>query len=240
VSVTASLAGVTRRYGERDALAGVNLALEAGRRVALVGPNGAGKTTLLRVLALLARPNEGKVHLLGQDAARAGVTLRGAVGYAGHRTLLYDDLTVRQNLEYYARLYRLERPVARVDELLAWAGLGARADERARGLSRGLQQRLSLARAVLHRPRLLLLDEPDAALDSDGLSRLEALMGEQAVAGVAVLFATHRLDWALAASERAVVLAQGRVALDAESDSVAASEWPGRYARAVAGGGAAP
>ncbi len=160
------LDGLTRRYGERDALAGVTLTLAAGQTLVVLGPNGAGKTTLLRVLATLLRPHAGKIHVLGSALPDAAWAVRGRIGLLGHEPLLYRELSARENLRFYARLHDVTEE--RVQELLVAVGMQRRAEEPLRELSRGMVQRVALARAVLHDPELLLLDEPRANLDPAG------------------------------------------------------------------------
>src|SRR5690242_21920062 len=146
------LADVGRAYGERVALAGVTLELEAGKTLAVFGANGAGKTTLLRILATLLRPHRGRVCVLGRELPREGWAVRGRVGFLGHDPLLYRDLTARENLRFHARLH--EVPFARVDELLDAVGLKVRADDPVHTFSRGMLQRTAACRALLHSPQL--------------------------------------------------------------------------------------
>ena len=206
---------LTKSFGHRVALAGVDLFVASGESVTLVGPNGAGKTTLLRVLATLARPTSGTVRVAGLDAARAGEDVRRQIGFLSHRTLIYEDLSCEQNLRFYARLYGLADGPARIAELLDGVGLATRRHERAGTLSRGMQQRLSVARAVLHRPRVLLLDEPYTGLDARAARVLTDLLSQfVAEENSAVLLATHDLSRGLAQGHRVVVLARGRVVQD--------------------------
>jgi len=169
------LEGLTRRYGERDALAGVSLSLAAGQTLVVLGPNGAGKTTLLRVLATLLRPHAGKASVLGNALPSAAWAVRGRVGLLSHEPLLYRELSAHENLRFYASLHGVGE--ARVQELLATVGMAARAEEPLRELSRGMVQRVAIARAVLHNPELLLLDEPRANLDPAGAELVESLIG---------------------------------------------------------------
>jgi len=155
--------GLTRRYGEREALSDVSLSLDDGQTLVVFGPNGAGKTTLLRVLATLLRPHAGTVRVLGHELPGDGWAVRGHVGLLGHEPLLYRELTARENLRFHARLHGVG--FGRVRELLDAVGMARRCDEPLRTLSRGMVQRVAVARAVLHDPALLLLDEPYANLD---------------------------------------------------------------------------
>jgi heme exporter protein A len=168
-----------RDYGDRAALEGIGFELGTGESLVVLGPNGAGKTTLLRILATLLRPTSGEVDVLGCTLPREAWKLRGRVGYLGHEPLLYRDLTGRENLFFHARLHGIDRASAgaRIDELLAAAGMSRRADERIAELSAGMRQRLAICRCVLHEPALLLLDEPDSNLDADGRELARTLIG---------------------------------------------------------------
>jgi heme exporter protein A len=172
--------GLTRRYGERDALSDVWLTLEAGQTLVVFGPNGAGKTTLLRVLATLLRPHEGRVRVLGSELPDESWAVRGRVGVLAHEPLLYRELTARENLRFHARLHGV--PQERVERMLAAVALDARADEPLRTLSRGMVQRAAIARCVLHEPELLLLDEPYANLDPAAVELVAPLIGRCAEA----------------------------------------------------------
>jgi heme exporter protein A len=169
------LEGLTRRYGEREALGRVSLTLGVGQTLLVLGPNGAGKTTLLRVLATLLRPHAGTVRVLGSVLPDEAWAVRGRVGLLGHEPLLYRELTARENLRYHARLHGVG--FERVELLLEAVGMASRATEAVRTLSRGMIQRVAIARAVLHDPELLLLDEPRANLDPAGAAAVEPLIG---------------------------------------------------------------
>jgi heme exporter protein A len=172
------LAGLRRDFGERTALAGVDLRVEPGGSVAVLGPNGSGKSTLLRILAGLLRPSSGEVSILGCSLPKETHRLRGLVGYLGHDPLLYRDLSPRENLELTAALHGIEPATAgpRIEALLDAVGMARRADDRVAELSAGMKQRIDICRAVLHQPPLLLLDEPDAHLDADARRRIAPLI----------------------------------------------------------------
>lgn len=173
------LSGLGRDYGDRAALAGVDLDLPTGSSLAVLGPNGSGKSTLLRVLATLLRPSRGEVTVLGSSIPDDSWKLRGKIGYLGHEPLLYEDLTGRENLEFQARLYGIETGEARsrIETDLEILGMSRRADYRVSDYSAGMKQRIAIARAVLHRPSLLLLDEPDSNLDPEGRESARNLIG---------------------------------------------------------------
>ena len=212
------LDGLERRYGERTALAGVTVRVEEGQTLVVLGSNGAGKTTLLRVLAGLLRPHAGSARVLGAELPRERWQLPGRVGYLGHEPLLYRELSGRENLGYHARLHGV--PGERVRELLAAVGMESRADEPVRELSRGMVQRLAVARAVLHDPVLLLLDEPRAGLDPAAAETLEPLIGR--ASGRTRVLVTHDIDGGLAEADVALGLRGGRQAFAGAADAAAA------------------
>jgi heme exporter protein A len=206
------LDGLERRYGERVALAGVSVRLEEGQTLAVLGGNGAGKTTLLRVLAGLLRPHAGRARVLGAELPDERWKLPGRVGYLGHEPLLYRELSARENLRYHARLHGVAE--ARVEELLTAVGLERRAGDPVRELSRGLVQRAAVARAVLHDPALLLLDEPRANLDPAAAERLEPLIGRPS--GRTRVLVSHDVEGTLAEADAVLRLRQGRPVAEGE------------------------
>ncbi len=220
------LDGVERRYGERVALSGVTVRLEEGRTLAVLGSNGAGKTTLLRVLATLLRPHGGTARVLGHELPGEAWKARGDVGYLGHDPLLYRELTGRENLTYHARLHGVDP--ARVDERLQSVGMARRADDPVRDLSKGMVQRLAVARATLHDPRLLLLDEPRANLDPAATEALEPLIGR--ASGRTRVLVSHDVDGALAEADVALGLRGGRQIFCEPATAVDAAKARGLYA----------
>ena len=204
-------AGVRKEYGDRSVLRGVDLSIPWGQTVVLFGTNGAGKTTLLRILAGLSRPDEGSVHIAGQPMRRSGGRARTLVGFVGHQTLLYNDLTCHENLAFYAKLYSVARPKRRVESVLEQLNLSDRADRRVRTLSHGMQKRLSVARAILHEPAVLLLDEPESGLDAESVASLGDLLRDWSASGRAALLTTHSYEIGQAWSDRVLTLDRGRV-----------------------------
>jgi heme exporter protein A len=198
--------GLERRYGEREALAGVSFELKKGETLGLFGPNGAGKSTLLRVLATLIRPHAGTVTVLGGALPGEAWKVRGRVGYVGHDPLLYRELSGRENLLFHARLHRVHEE--RVDELIAAVGMQRRARDPVRELSRGMVQRLSAARALLHDPPLLLLDEPYSGLDPAARELLDPLIGRASRRTRVIV--SHDLEEGAAECDRALGLCAGR------------------------------
>jgi heme exporter protein A len=220
---------LTKSFGPRTALAGVDLSIGAGEFVTLVGPNGAGKTTLLRILATLSRPSSGTLCIMGLDPSRQGEQARRRIGFLSHRTLLYDDLTAEQNLRFYARMYDLSPDSGRVESLLEQVGLGLRRHDLVQAFSRGMRQRLAVARSVLHRPQVLLLDEPYTGLDPQAVDMLASLLSRLAGEGCAVLLTTHRLGRGLATGERVLVLHEGRIVYDRPRAAVSLQAFSDTY-----------
>lgn len=205
-SPVVELDGLGRRFGERAALEGVTLAVPAGATVAVLGPNGAGKSTLLRILAGLLRPTEGVAKVLDRTLPDEGWAVRGRVGFLAHEAMLYRELTARENLEFHAGLFGVARE--RVDEVLDTVGLGARAGDRVAELSRGMTQRVSVARAVLHDPEVLLLDEPVANLDPGAAAQVAPLIGPGS--GRTRILTSHDPDAAVAEADLVLALRDGR------------------------------
>ncbi len=204
-----ALAGLVRRYGERVVLDGLDLELARGATLVVFGPNGAGKSTLLRILATLLRPHAGSVRVLGEPLPERGWAVRGRIGLLGHEPLLYRDLSPRENLGYHARLHDVAPE--RVEELLAALSLTRRADDPVHTFSRGMVQRTAIARAVLHDPELLLLDEPRANLDPAAAEIAEPLIG--ASSGRTRVLTSHDPAGGLAEADVALGLRDGRAAL---------------------------
>ncbi len=209
-----------KSFGPRTALAGVTLSVAAGEFVTLVGPNGAGKTTLLRILATLSRPTSGTLRIAGLDPSQAGDDARRRIGFLSHRTLLYDDLTAEQNLSFYARMYDLGDAQARIENLLERVSLVNRRHDLVRTFSRGMQQRLSVARAVLHQPQVLLLDEPYTGLDPSAAQVLTDLLTDLAGEGCTIILTTHNLERGLTTGRRVIVLVQGRLVHDEHVETI--------------------
>lgn len=223
--------GVWKTFGSLAALRGVDLAVEPGERLAIVGPNGSGKSTLLKVIGTLLRPTAGVVRLAGLEVQSRALEVRRLIGVVCHQTFLYGELTAVENLEFYGRLYGLRDAGDRAREQLRLVGLEGQAEVAGRDLSRGMQQRLALARALLHEPPILLLDEPDTGLDQRWRSFLVDLLAEVAGGGRTVLLTTHDLGRTLELCDRLAVLNGGRVVFEARRDELDVGSLKEAYVR---------
>jgi heme ABC exporter ATP-binding subunit CcmA len=206
-------ADVSRHFGRRRALANVSFTAAAGDIVGLLGPNGAGKSTLITMLATLAAPSKGEIRYGGAPASRLGPALRTRIGLLAHELHLYPELSARQNLTFFAELYGLGAGAA-VDAALEGAGLADRADDAVGGFSRGMRQRLALERALLHAPRLVLLDEPFTGLDDRAVTVIADRLRALAANGAIVVLATHDLDLADGLVSRVALIRDGRLVSD--------------------------
>ena len=208
-------------------LRGVSCTISAGEAVGIFGPNGAGKTTFLRVLATLLKPSSGTLTLFERPAQETAVRRR--LGFLGHDSFLYPDLTPIENLTFYAKAYQLENPGPRIDSVLAQVGLQDWAKTPLRTFSRGMEQRLALARALLHEPDLLLLDEPYTGLDQDAVKLLQTILMQAKGAGKTIVFATHDFELGLALCSRAVIFKRGQLVWQSPTPPVSVSEFSKLY-----------
>lgn len=208
-------------------LRGISCTLGAGQALAIFGPNGAGKTTLLRVLASLITPSSGSLRLFALPAHDQRVRRR--IGFLGHDSLLYPDLSPAENLRFYAHVYRLDNAPARIKAMLKYVGLQDWAITPIRSLSRGMEQRLALARALLHEPDLLLLDEPYAGLDHEAARLFHTALLEAKQAGKTIVFSSHDFERGLALCSRVLILNQGRIVWQSTAGPPSAAELSARY-----------
>ena len=206
------LRGVSKAFGRTAVLRGVDLDVSRGETLSLLGANGSGKTTLIRVLATLMKPDSGEMRIAGFDPGRAGGRVRKAIGVVTHDPLLYDDLTARENLRFSCRMFGMDRGDERVERVSGLVGMESRLDQRVGTMSHGTRKRFSIARALLHDPSILLMDEPETGLDREGLDLLDAVICDRARSGRTVIMTTHDTERAAVLGDRVVTLANGRIA----------------------------
>ena len=222
--------GLRKAFGLRPVLRGVDLDVAAGECVALLGPNGAGKTTLMRILATLSKPSAGLVRVAGLPLPEAAAQVRRRLGVVSHHTLLYSDLSADENLRFYAQMYDLEQPAARIGAVLEQVGLSRRRRDLVRTFSRGMQQRLAIARALLPDPAVMLFDEPYTGLDPEAAQMLDEVVRGVARAGRTILLSTHDLPRSLALADRVVILAKGMLAYENQASNLTAEALAATYA----------
>jgi heme exporter protein A len=229
--------GLEKWYGPLPAVRGVSFALAEGEFLTVFGPNGAGKSTLLRMLCGAVRPTRGAVAIEGVDVAGGEVAWRARIGLLSHQTFLYGGLTAAENLDFFARLYGLDRRRERVEEALAEVGLRERRDDRVRGFSRGMQQRLALARTLLHDPAAVFLDEPYTGLDPHAAAMLRRVLERLRDGRRTVVLVTHNLSQGLELADRVAVQVGGRWVSDEPRAAVEAGAWERVYTERVAAAG---
>jgi len=223
--------GLEKSFGERRALGGIDLTVSRGERLVIFGPNGAGKTTLLKILATLVKPSAGSVRLDGIDIKDKPVQIRRRISLVSHQTFLYSDLTVLENLKFYGKMHDVADLEKRIQEMLAWVQLESRRDDRVGTLSRGLQQRASIARAVLHDPAILFLDEPEVGLDPHAVAMLEDILGSINSSNRTVVMTTHNLERGLEIGDRVVILDRGKIVYQASGHELKNTDFRQVYHR---------
>ncbi len=209
-----------KAFGRHRVLKGIDMRIEAGSSVVMFGPNGAGKTTFLRILATLSKPTSGTVRVAGVDIRDNPEGIRQYLGLVGHAPLLYDDLTAYENLRFYARLYGMEASGERIRELLERVGLWHRRHDLVRTFSRGMVQRMAIARALLHNPPILLLDEPDTGLDPQAAEMMTDLLREIGGSERTIIMTTHHLERGLALADRVLILVGGEIVFDQPASDI--------------------
>jgi len=205
---------IRKTYGHHAALKKVTFRAEAGESIVIFGPNGAGKTTLIKIIATIIRPTAGKVLVNGLDPETDAEAIRRRIGVITHQTFLYGNLTAYENLVFYARLYDVADAETRIREMAEVVGLSTRLEDRVATFSRGMQQRLSIARALLHRPTILLLDEPETGLDQQAITILREAMKLEAGVRRTILMTTHNMERGLEMSDRLLILTRGTICHD--------------------------
>jgi heme ABC exporter ATP-binding subunit CcmA len=225
---------IAKRFGRTTALRSVTFSVDEGEFVVVFGHNGAGKSTLLNIVATLIRSYQGKVSLFGRDLAEADEGTRRSIGFMSHDSFLYADLTAFENLFFYARLYGLRDPSGAASEMLAGIKLSHKSHSVTRELSRGMKQRLSLGRAFLHSPKLLLLDEPYTGLDETACANLNEMLSGFTAGGGTVLMTTHDIDRGFRVADRALVLDRGSIVVETETADIGLEEFRHRYSEILA------
>jgi heme exporter protein A len=220
---------LVKTFGRKPVLRGLDFSVPEGEFVAVVGPNGAGKTTLLRILASLARPTLGEVRLAGRRLPAQAGAVRRMLGVVSHQPLLYGDLTAEENLRFYGRLYAIPELESRVQQALETVGLRPRRRDLVRTFSRGMQQRLSIGRAILHQPLVMLLDEPHTGLDPQAAGMLDGVLAEVTGEGRTVVMTSHDLQRAAALADRVDVLTGGVIAASVRSGELDPRDLPELY-----------
>ena len=230
--------GLWKAYGRTQALRGVDLRVAWGETLTILGANGCGKTTLVKTLATLVRADKGEALVGGVSARGNARRVRRIIGVVTHEPLLYDGLTGGENLRFFARMFGVERVDERVAAVAARMGVSGRLDDKAGALSHGLRRRFSIARALLHSPRVLVMDEPESGLDQEALALLEAVARDYVSDGRAVLMTTHNIERGAALADRVAILAGGRIAWEDRADAVSAAELRALYAARLGRGSA--
>jgi len=206
--------GLTKSFGNRQALRGVDLEIEAGKSVVIFGPNGAGKTTLMKILATVMNPTSGTILVNGLDLKQHAWEIRRNVGIITHQTLLYGNLTGYENLQFYGRMFDVADLPARIREIISVVGMTARQHDRVATLSRGMQQRFAIARALLHKPSIVLMDEPETGLDQEAIPLLWNAMPDEGGRRRTIILVTHSLERGLELGDRIIILDRGKIVFE--------------------------
>ena len=223
--------GLSKSFGRTRVLRDLTLRVNWDEVLTLLGPNGSGKSTLMKILATLARPDSGTVHVAGVDAARSGQSVRRLIGVVMHDPMMYDDLTAYENLKFAARMFGLDRHSERIEEVSERMGVADRLHQRVGTLSHGLKKRFSIAKALLPDPYILLLDEPESGLDQEALAMLEDVVVNGVGRTRTVIMTTHNIERGLALGDRTAIIAEGRIVYEGKLDGGNASEVREEYFR---------
>ena len=203
---------ITKKIGNKTILHSIDLNIAEGEFITVFGPNGAGKSTLLKILSMLMKPSSGSLTINGANALEDTAGVRGSVGVISHQTLLYDNLTADENLQFYGRMYGVDNLRDRVSEALSEVGLELAFNDPVRTFSRGMQQRLAIARAILHQPEILFLDEPYTGLDQQAVEILNGVLTRLSIKDRTVFMITHNFEQGLDLSDRVLIINRGRLA----------------------------
>lgn len=211
MTLAINVQGLTKSFGTRLALRGIDLEIESGKSVVIFGPNGAGKTTLIRILATIMNPSSGTITFDGLNLKSHAEEIRRRIGIVTHQTLLYNNLTAYENLEFYGRMFDVPELKKRIQELVSLVGMTSRLHDRVATLSRGMQQRVSIARALLHKPTILLLDEPETGLDQEAIPLIWDTMPDETGRKRTVILTTHNMERGIEVGERLLILDKGKI-----------------------------
>ncbi len=225
--------GLEKAFGEKRALRGIDLQVSRGECLVIFGPNGAGKTTLLKVLSTLLKPSAGSVRINGTDIRDNPVQIKRNIGLVSHQTFLYDNLTVYENLKFYGKMYGVADLEERIGEVATWVQLESRLHDRAGTLSRGLQQRASVARAILHNPSILFLDEPEVGLDPHASAIIKDVLSDINASSRTVVMTTHNLERGLELADSIVILDRGKVVYGESRQTIGEADFKQVYDRNI-------
>lgn len=230
-----TMEGLTKSFGPHRALRSIDLTIDSGKCLAVIGPNGAGKTTLIKVLSTIIRPTNGTAILAGFDIINDAIQVRRQIGVISHQPLLYQNLTAYENLKFYAKMYEVSNMEKRINEITDQIGLADRLHRQVSTLSRGMQQRFSIVRALLHDPPVLLLDEPETGLDQNATNILRDLLKEMIGKNHTVLMTSHNLQWCLQLADQVVILHRGKLAYQESAEHLDLAELHDSYNKYTAG-----
>jgi heme exporter protein A len=219
-TVAVEVRGLSKYFGAATALGEVDFNVREGEFLTVFGPNGAGKTTMMRIIATLARPSAGSVRIFGRDTHDAPAAVRQSIGLVTHRSLLYASLSAYENVLFFARMFDVERPESKAREILTELGLEHRMDDPVQTYSRGMEQRAAIARALVHDPEVLLLDEPFSGLDPDARARLRELLVAPRGRRRTILLTSHDLTHGADLADRVAILARGHMVFDAPAADI--------------------
>ncbi len=221
--------GITKSFGNRLALKGIDLSVLKGELVVIFGPNGAGKTTLLRILATIMNPTSGTVVVDGMSSKTQTDKVRRQIGVIGHQTSLYGDLTIKENLDFYCRLYNIKGKKERIAEVVDMVGMTARLYDRVCTLSRGMQQRVAIARAILHRPMIMLMDEPETGLDQNIMSVLWKTLRLEGEVKRTMIMTTHSFERGLDVGDRFIIISRGQIVYECKKELINPTQFKETY-----------